>query len=268
MTNNSLNKVVRAAKLYESQIVTHRLNMFLMQNPNLVLDDWVADLIREQLVKQPRDRAKSFSSSAAGNCLRKQIFDYIAVDTDGVNEPQLQNVFYDGTWRHLRWQATLLQAGILTHIEFPLHWEAKQSKGTMDGLGVVPSDHPNQSWRGLEFGFELKGMNTYGFKGSQSSNAINEKHLDQIHRYFLSGGFELFVVIYEDKNTQEWIEWVVEPDQERLERQRQELDALNDFVSKKELPQALSACVQGTGNDWRYCPYSGKTGICMNRSSW
>lgn len=263
--SKSLTKTIKSAKLYQDQIITHRLNMFLMQNPNLVVDQWVADMIRDQITKQPRVRSGSFSSSAAGSCLRRQIFQFQGIDSGGVNSPQLQNIFYDGTWRHLRWQAVLLHAGILSDIEFPLTWPEKRSVGTMDGIGIVPDDHPKEEWRGLEFGFELKGVNTYGY---QQAYNVKEDHLNQIHRYFLSGGFDLFVVVYEDKNTQEWKEWVIEPDPARLSAQQAELDALNDYADKQILPPMLTDCIQATGPNWKYCPYAGKTGVCVNREIW
>ena len=263
----SLNKTIKAAKMYEEQIITHRLNMFLMQNPNLTVDQWVADLVHEQITKQPRERSGSFSSSAAGTCLRRQVFNYIGISSGGVNDPQLQNIFYDGTWRHLRWQATLLQAGILQSIEFPLKWDAKRSVGTMDGLGIVPDDHPRERWRGLEFGWELKGINSNGYRYALT-NGVKEDHLNQIHRYFLSGGMDLFVVIYENKDTQEWKEWVIEPDQKRLEAQQAELDALNGYADQELLPPILSECLSGTGKTAQWCPFGGKTGVCLRRDQW
>jgi hypothetical protein len=268
MSDKSLTRTIKSAKLYTEQIVTHPMNMFLMNTPNLVVDEWVADLIRKEITKQPRERSGSFSSSAAGSCLRRQVFAYKGIDTGGVNDPQLQNIFYDGTWRHLRWQAVLLQAGILTAIEYPLPWPEKQSVGTMDGIGVVPDTHPTEKWRGLEFGFELKGCNTYTYQSIVRSGAIKEDHLNQVHRYFLSGGFDLFVVIYEDKNNQQWQEFVIEPDPVRLEEQRAELDALNDYVNLNVLPPMLDECQKQTGNDWKYCPYAGKNGVCLNRKEW
>lgn len=264
---SSLNKTIKAAKMYSQHVITHRLNMFLMQNPNFVADEWVADLIKEQLVKQPRERSGSFSSSSAGVCKRRQIYNYLGIDPGGVNNPQLQNIFYDGTWRHLRWQAILLQAGILSEIEFPLKWELMRSVGTMDGLGVVPDDHPNEEWRGLEFGFELKGVNSNGYRYAVN-NGVKEDHLNQVHRYFLSGGFDLFVIIYENKDTQEWTEWVVTPDQARLAAQRQELEDLNGYVNQKLIPPMLTGCMTRKGQEWKWCPYAGESGVCVSRDQW
>lgn len=265
---SSLTKTIRAAQMGSEYIVTPRLNTFLMQNPNLVVDDWVADKIREQIVKQPRVRSGSFSSSAAGMCARRQVFMFKGIVPDGVNSPQLQSIFYDGTWRHLRWQAVLLQAGILSDIEFALHWEAMRSVGTMDGIGVVPDDHANKDWRELEFGFELKGINTYGFKKVKEEGPKDD-HLRQVHRYFLSGGFDLFVIIYEDKNTQQWEEFVITPDDALLASQREELRLLNGYVDLKAIPPMLPECQAKTGDQWtKWCPYAGTGGICEHTVDW
>lgn len=265
--SKSLMKTIKAAKHGSQYIITPRLNMFLMQNPNLVVDDWVAELIQKEITKQPRDRTASFSSSSAGVCPRRQVYQYLGIDSGTVNDPKTQNIFYDGTWRHLRWQAVLLQAGILSEIEYPLRWDEKRSRGTMDGVGIVPDDHPNSEWRGLEFGFELKGTNSYVYKQS-AGKGPKEEHLDQVHRYFLVGGFDLFVIVYENKDNQEWSEWVIEPDPKRLAAQEKELDALNGFVDRQQIPPMLPGCKTQTGKEWEWCQYAGTHGVCVQRDQW
>ncbi len=266
--SKSLMKTIKAAKLGSQYIITPRLNLFLMQNPNLVVDDWVAELIQKEITKQPRDRRASFSSSSAGVCPRRQVYQYLGIDPGTVNDPKTQNIFYDGTWRHLRWQAVLLQAGIIESIEYPLRWDEKRSRGTMDGVGTVPSDHKNESWRDLEFGFELKGTNSYVFRKALETNQPKEEHLDQVHRYFLVGGFDLFVIVYENKDNQEWLEWVIEPDPKRLAAQEKELNELNGFVDQQQIPPMLPGCKTQTGKEWEWCPYAGKTGVCVQRDQW
>ena len=193
----SIGSMIKSAKMGKDYIITPRLKKFLSENPNLVLDDWVADIIRDLITKRQRDRSGSFSSSASGQCPRRQILGYLGAPVSSPPDPQTQQIFLDGTWRHLRWQATLLQAGIIERVEIGLPWEAMQSMGSMDGAGVVPGDHSVGQWRGLEFGWELKGVNTFQYKKMLEPP---DKFLDQINRYFLSGGFDLFVLIAEDKS--------------------------------------------------------------------
>jgi hypothetical protein len=262
----SLNKLLRAVK-NSDLVITPRLQLFLMRNPNLILDKKVTDMIHTELKKKPRKRSGSFSSSAAGMCERRQIFNYIGIDSGTVNNPQLQQIFYDGTWRHLRWQATLLQAKILDDIEVPLKWDAKRSRGTMDGVGTVPEDHPRTDWRGLEFGFELKGTNSFVYRKA-IEDGLKEEHLNQIHRYFLVGGFDLFVVVYENKDNQEWTEWVVTPEPNRLKQQEEELQRLNQAVETETLPSMLQGCQKRTSQEWKQCPFAGNKGVCVQAQSY
>ena len=265
---SDLTRRIRAARVGDRQIITPRLNSYLGKHPDIVYDDWVADRIRDILKAPQRDRSASFSSSASGTCPRAQMFGFKGIPTGVSHGTQLINIFNDGRWRHLRWQAMLLQAGILSDIEVFLDWPAKLSKGSMDGTGIVPDDHDNEQWRGLEYGFELKGMNTWGFQNAVKYDRVKEEHLSQIDGYFLSGGLDLFVVIYEDKNTQEWHEWVVEPDPARLSVRQAELDALNEYARRKELPPMLPGCKTGKGAEWKRCDYAGKNGVCVSRRKW
>lgn len=257
-SSTGMGKVLRAVR-QSDLIITPDLTRFLLKTPNLTLDDDIADMIWHLLVAQQRDRSGSFSSSSAGRCGRMQLFKYLGVDPGGFTDPQLQMIFYDGTWRHLRWQALLMQAGILTRVETMLEWRNARSMGSMDGEGVVKDTHPREKWRGKSFGFELKGMNSWQYKGLEG---MKEQHLDQVHRYFLSGGHDLFVIIYENKDTQAWTEWVIEPDPARMKKQREELKRLNDAVDRKTLLPMLDECLHRKGEAWRNCDYAGRDGIC------
>jgi hypothetical protein len=162
-------------------------------------------------------------------------------------------------------RGVILQAGILSEAEVFLDWPNKRSKGSMDGRGVVPLTHPKDQWRGLEYGFELKGMNTYAYNPASAKPQAKDDHLEQVHRYFLSGGFDLFVIVYEDKNTQAWKEWVIEPDPARLASQELELDRLNYAVDTETIPDMLPECTKQSGDTFRNCPFGGKGGICVKQ---
>ena len=49
------------------------------------------------------------------------MFQYIGVPVMSRGDSRLHSIFIDGTWRHIRWQMMLLEAGILTDIEVPFH---------------------------------------------------------------------------------------------------------------------------------------------------
>jgi hypothetical protein len=137
-----------------------------------------------------------------------------------------------------------------------------RSRGTVDAVGRVPLDHPRDHWRGLEFGVELKGMNEWPFKKMVEADDQVEKHKGQFGRYFLSGGFDLFIVLYENKNTNTWKEWVFERSDVDLDAVRAELVELNAAVDNHQLHDPLPSCKARMGSHWTACPFNGKGGIC------
>lgn len=240
------------------QIIKPRLDKWLIEHGDEPFDEEIAEWVKRQIMAQERDRTRNFSSSSAGKCDRHQLLNYIGVPQPGTIDPQLQQIFQDGSWRHLRLQAQLAQSGIvpLSGLEFPLPWPAKRSMGTMDGVGTVPLWHPNPNWRGLEFGLELKGANSFVANAMMDPN----KYINQVARYFLSGGFDLFTVFVESKNDQNSKEFVIErkDTQPWIDQQEEELDRLNRYVDLKALPSRLPDCEKRKGDLWkRACPYGG-----------
>lgn len=262
----------------DSLILTPLVNEWLMHHSNDAWPDWVADRMAEEMKKVPRDRSGSFSASAAGTCLRRQEFSFLGKRENKVIFPQLHNLFNDGKWRHLRWQAMLLTAGLLEDIEVPLSWPRMLSKGSMDGRGVVPNTVRNKAWRGLEYGFELKGVG-HPYDTYTKRDVPIDSHMAQIHRYFVTSGLPLFVVIYESKQTQEWKEFVVEPIPELMEASLKELEELRSAVDKQELHAILPECMPGkiatkgavkqNQSTFRNCPFGGtKDGVCRTTERW
>lgn len=186
----------------------------------------------------------------------------LEVQEGPAEDPELLNIYNDGKWRHLRWQANLLTAGIVNDIEFGLPWPHMRSVGTVDAVGVVENDHPNPDWRGLEFGLELKGMNEWPYRKLTEADDQKEEHKGQFGRYFLSGGFDLFIVLYENKNVNNWTEWVFSRDQVDLVASRMELEALNRAVDEDRLDRPLASCTARMGKAWDNCPFAGRGGIC------
>lgn len=263
-----LGALIKAARNTDL-LITPKLNDWLIAHGDEALSEEVAKKMWDLLTTPPRVRSASFSSSSAGLCDRRQVLAYLGVPSGDVTDPHLANIFSDGKWRHLRWQAMLLMAGLIDDIEDPLIWRRKRTRGTPDGRGYVPDDHPKTHWRDLEFGFELKGVNPFIYqkivKGDQD---IKEEHMRQVHRCFLLGGYDLYCVIYENKGTNDWFEWVIEPDDEYMEEQRNEIERLNGFVDREELPSLLPQCKIKTGPVFNECPYGGKFSVCHRTKEW
>lgn len=264
-----MSKLADRIKAAEKQIVLPQYQPWLRNHADEALPKWVLDIIVEQMGKPPRVRSGSFSSSSAGSCLRAQELEYIGAKVDSAQQPdsELSNIYNDGKWRHLRHQANLLTAKIIDSIEVPVMWPEMRSRGTMDGKGTVPNDHPNKKWRGKPYGLELKGMFSWQYAKRVKNDDPKESHLDQITRYMLASGIDLFVYLVENKDTNTWWEKVFEPDPRRMANQRRELERLNKAVDEGKLHKPLLSCSNRIGGQWNNCGFAGEYSTCERASS-
>ena len=257
-------RLVKSAEL----IITPRYEMWQSGHEAFPLPPDLADKVRDLLAEPLRDRRASFSASASGRCPRAQIYSYLGVGgTQRALDPKMATIFANGTWSHLRLQCAFLMAGILDDIEYPLTWHRRRTRGTMDGIGTVPENHPNTKWRGLTFGCEIKTANEQVFQGLVHDGP--GKYTRQVTRYFVMSGVDLFVIFAESKHYHTTLEWVIEPDPILVEADKRELDMLNDAVDNRALPDRLPACRGLSGETYRNCDFGrGKTAPCARLTSY
>lgn len=256
----NLNKMIRSAKQYNDLIAKPIIEDWLLRHGDDPFPDWVNQELLKVMSTKPRDRSGSFSGSAAGTCLRMQELGFAGLQ-GGAIDPQLQNIFNDGKWRHLRWQGMLLTTGLATDIEYLVRWREHLSRGSVDARGVVRDDHPRVPWRGKEVGYEAKGWSTFQFQ-KLKAEGIPYKHNKQIHHYFVLGCFDLFSYIAEDKTTQEIHEIVIEPDPQMIQEAEDDIWELSKAVKTKTLHGVKPACLQRKGSEYNDCPF-GRNGKCL-----
>lgn len=250
-------------------ILTPRVHDYLLNVGELVLSEENAARLIELVTTHPRVRKGSFSPSSSGLCLRRQVMAYLGAPELAITDANLQNIFLDGTWRHLRWQFMGLEAGWFTDIEVSMPVEHWMSNGSIDAV------NDDEDWL-----FELKGtsyattklrdefpeklrMFSDGWVPPESDQFSKTvfKHLLQIHRYFRQSG-EVFgepyskaVLVYENKSTQDWIEFNLEPNEALLEIADRELMDLTMAVDRKELPEMLPSCRKLKGKTFKECKF-------------
>ena len=250
------------------KIITPQYDKYMLEHGDDPFPEWVAERIKQEIMRKPRFRPGTFSASSAGSCPRAQVLGFLGLGQDYLHDPQLQSIFNDGKWRHLRWQATLLAAGALVDIEWALPWPNMNAWATADGVGEVPMDHPRVEWRGKEFGFELKGVSTFQFAKHVKDDKPIPKHVEQIRRGMLISGTPLWVLLYEDKTTQRTHEWVIERDPVHDKRHRAQLTELNASVTNRKLFPLLDDCKKRKGTGWSECPFGKDTMICPKAGDW
>lgn len=187
-----------------------------------------------------------------------------STDLSGEPSVDLWRIFTDGKWRHLHWQADLLTARILTDVEFPAPWRRLRAWATADGVGIVPDDHPCPEWRSEPFGFELKGVNAFQYAKLVKQPLPKLEHAKQVARGMLLSGYPLWVVVYEDKSTQNFHEWVLTRKDlaDQIVESQRELDELNNAVELGRLHDPLQSCLARFGPNWQGCQYAGRGGVC------
>lgn len=247
MSSNARIKAIINIVKDDRLILTPHVFKWLVKHPEgIVLDDELAEILKKLTMKQPRRRSGSFSCSARNQCRRRQLFSYIGVPSQSTLDAQLQNKFNDGTWRHLRWQLMLLKAGLLDTVEGWVTNETYNLVGSMDGEGDSETHG--------RFGFELKGIGSLSFLKGGPHTA----HIFQIHSYFVAKPeLDAFSLIYEDKMTQTWKEFVIERDPTVMRAVRKELKSLNRAAANKKLIPVLEECKNAKGPTYRGCPYKG-----------
>jgi hypothetical protein len=266
----SLSTMVREVKAANT-IVSGPYREWLGKHADEPMPEWVIEKIAMQLRTKPRDRSASFSASSGGQCLRRRELAFLGVRPAINRSPDstLRNIFQDGKWRHLRWQASCLAAGIFTDIEVPLVWPNMRHRGTVDGVGLVPDSHPFPEWRGKTFGVELKGMNRWHYdRFVRLRDTQKDEHKGQVDEYFLSSGWDLFVFLYEDKATGQFKEWVVAPERRRLRDAKHDLELMNKDIDNKQLRPMLPSCQIRQGDNWKGCPFAGAHGPCERIGDW
>jgi hypothetical protein len=258
----SLKAALQAGMNEDSMIITPALEEFLMANPNLTVDRQVSLALAKLMSTPQRDRRGSWSASSAGYCKRRQELNFLGVQAPRTISPQMQQIFFNGTWVHLRWQATLMTAGILDAVEVTVKKPQLRSRATLDGMGIASRG----KYKGQDFGFELKGRNDFEYN-KQFVAGVDENTRKQVDFQFYMSGLDVWSIINENKNNQGWKEWVIYRDEERVKAIAKDIHSMNAAIDRGRLHQMLPECKRREG-EFNRCPFGGAGGPCVMSGSW
>lgn len=232
-------------------VVTPQHEKWLRGHPNPEYSDAAKAFLAEQIGKPDRDRTKSFSASGQGLCPRRRQFEYLGLPKRAYTTKLIQ-VFHNGTYMHLRWQMAGISARWIYQAEYPAKRPALLMKGTLDAL-----------LRGGG-GLELKSINSNGFRRVNQYGPLS-KHLAQMDAYMLMTDIPWFSLIYEDKDTQEYREWIVHRDEKRLGVVRDTQAKLVADTVNGRLNEIKDLCWAKEGTEYLGCPFRE---ICPTIGSW
>ena len=195
----------------------------------------------KELRKPDRVRKATLSASSLGECERYQQFVFIGMPKllpDAKNAAKMAN----GQFMHLRWQMEGLSAGWLSEAEVPVHSDAYHLMGTMDGI-----NHDGSI-------LELKSINANGFSRITTFGPLHP-HLFQMATYMLCTARDKGVFLYENKDTQEYTEIVVGPDDLPMTEVLMKAEKMWESTEQQVLSEPLSDCMDQKGWKYNSCPF-------------
>lgn len=208
-------------------------------------------LKRLTVVGTTRD-AQVFSPSGATSCQRFQVINKTPSFKRAENiNPALIKIFDDGKWRHLKWQMLFWKMGIVDDAETFKSNGPLTYGGSFDLILSLP-------WikeKGLsQIILDIKGINASGFNYIKMTGKPKFAHKLQVIIYMYLHGIRRAVIWYENKNTQEICEVVVDYDERLLEIALRRQKTMESYVGNVAFPK--EECDVGDSKDsmFRQCP--------------
>lgn len=234
--------------------VTPRHEKWLHENPNAEYSVEATRFLSTEIGKKQRDRSAAFSASGAMTCPRRRLFSYLGVPEGTRFTSRTIQIFHNGTFMHLRWQMAGISAGWLAQPEVFATNNDLRVKGSLDGILDTGE------------GLELKSINSNGFNWVMTAEAPKLQHQGQVGTYFVMlPEIDAFSVIYENKDTQDYKEFVIKREKGPVSAARIELEVLNEHVENETFPEVKDLCWAKQGSEYLQCPFRD---ICPTISSW
>lgn len=260
----------RLLRHHRGEILATRVDDYLrLGTPTVSAATW--DAVLGIALRPGRDRRRAFSASGLDRCMRQQTFEMLGFPRDEVPDARLSNIFYDGNWRHLRWQALFLEMGIIPRgrvedgkvildescdhlLEVGVQLPGHMVRGTLDAIAVLN----DELWL-----LDIKGANPRTFSDVKAGNGPYRGYRLQLHAYMRATGVAQALLWYEDKASQDYQEVRLSLDDAAdaaLFDAR--TAALRHYWERQELPPALPMAPLNPG--CARCPYQ----IDCTSASW
>jgi hypothetical protein len=200
------------------------------------------------------------SPSDLCGCERAAVFKFIGVKGKRRISPDLQLIFDDGNWRHLKWQTTFHDMeAVLGRERFRvISTEAKVQfsdlyiSGSLDNvLWLKP--HPSNP--GRKWVVDIKGINKAGFEFILRNDEPIEKHVKQLVTYEKAAEVPRGLLWYECKDNQSTKAFIVNADDSAWHEVEGWATSVVSFLERRRLPPMDPDCVQGNIT-YERCPYA------------
>lgn len=173
-------------------------------------------------------KINGFHPSYTRTCARWWFLLFKGVPSTPVIEPRLARIFDNGHKVHERFYEYFEAMGILEDSEIPLKiTDPVPIVGTADGV---------ISWGGNKL-IEMKSISAEGFAYRQFYKKPKEEHYIQAQIYLRALKLEEGFVIYECKNTQRVLAFLIQKDDEAYDKKIRQWKKIHDKIVADELPE-------------------------------
>lgn len=198
--------------------------------------------------ERPRPLGRLSPSSLCG-CHRQAALKFLGVRGKKKVDPDLENIFDDGHWRHHKWQFRALEMERILGkenfrcyaIEMPVRMEKIRVAGHLDILVGIRSKGEMVKWV-----IDIKGINSFGFQDVFAKQQPRFEHVEQLISYMKAKRVRRGILLYEDKNSNRYICFTVIFDPEQWKVVKRWCRKTLDYVECQEVPPMHPECKNGT----------------------
>ncbi|MCS7134452.1 MAG: CRISPR-associated protein Cas4 [Candidatus Pacearchaeota archaeon] len=198
----------------------------------------IKELIEEFYKQKKSDKEKNvFYVSDAGKCPRAVWFSLKGYPKKELDARTLR-VLEHGDYTHMRIIGALFSLGLVNAVEVEIP-NNDLVHGRADAIISI---------KGEPYVVEIKSVNSAKFKKEKPDPA----HVKQLQLYLYFFKMKKGILIYENKDTQELKEFVLDYDEETVREVFSEFNKLKELLEKNVIPDIPKEL-----EDWRcdYCPY-------------
>jgi len=201
-------------------------------------------LTKRELEERHRPGRRVIHPSSISTCIREIVLSILGYAVTEKIDGKSARVFDAGKSMHERYQKYLKELGY-ADVEVFVRNEDLWLEGMIDAIVKI---------NGERYIVELKSCNSYVFNSIQ---VPHRDYVEQVHAYMICTGIDKAIILYENKDTQDIKEFVIEKDQSIIDKIVEKCKEIQSYVERKEIPPMTCK----TKSDARYCVYKG---YCFN----
>jgi CRISPR/Cas system-associated exonuclease Cas4 (RecB family) len=179
--------------------------------------------------KKNLEQGPRFYPSSMSRCCRYLVYDMLGYKKP-LKEPKLLRIMENGNSMHDRYQNWFKEIGVLVENESEIKVPELHVSGRIDSIIKLPDIDDYII-------VELKSANDGKFNKMVKNNAPHKDYSDQIQLYMELLEMPYGIILVENKNDQEVLEFWIERDIEYGKELIKKIETVNEHVAQKKLPR-------------------------------